>query len=81
MSLNKLVAKNVRYIRILLSITQEELANEMNVNQSFISAMESNGKVISLNRLEKIAKIFGVKPYILLKENLTSEIINKILKE
>lgn len=43
--------------------------------------MESNGKVISLNRLEKIAKIFGVKPYILLKENLTSEIINKILKE
>ncbi len=64
-----------------MSITQEELANEMNVNQSYISAIESGSKVISLNRIEEIAKILGVKPYILLKEDFEKEIKNKILNK
>lgn len=81
MNLNALVSKNIRCIRILMSITQEELANEMNVNQSYISAIESGSKVISLNRIEEIAKILGVKPYILLKEDFEKEIKNKILNK
>ena len=81
MNLNALVSKNIRCITILMSITQEELANEMNVNQSYISAIESGSKVISLNRIEEIAKILGVKPYILLKEDFEKEIKNKILNK
>lgn len=81
MNLNALVSKNIRCIRILMSITQEELANDMNVNQSYISAIESGSKVISLNRIEEIAKILGVKPYILLKEDFEKEIKNKILNK
>lgn len=80
MSLNKIVSKNIRYARILSSISQEELANKMNINQSYISAIESGNKPISLNRLEKIAKILGVKPYILLKEDLENDLKNKLLK-
>ena len=54
MSLNKLVAKNVRYIRILLSITQEELANEMNVNQSFIEGAKWAEQHPSVDTVKKI---------------------------
>lgn len=80
MKLNKIVAKNIRCIRILNSITQEDLANQMNINQSYISAIESGNKTISLNRIEEIAKILNVSPYILLKENLEKELKNNLMK-
>ena len=80
MSLNKMVARNIKYIRILNSATQEDLANEMNINQSYISAIENGSKAISLNRLEQIAKILNIQPYIFLKEDLEQELKNKIFK-
>lgn len=80
MKLNKIVARNIRCIRILNSITQEDLANQMNINQSYISAIESGNKTISLNRIEEIAKILNVSPYILLKEDLEKELKNNLLK-
>ncbi len=80
MKLNKIVAKNIRCIRILNSITQEDLANQMNINQSYISAIESGNKTISLNRIEEIAKILNVSPYILLKEDLEKELKNNLMK-
>lgn len=81
MNLNKLVSKNIKYVRILNSITQEELANLMDVNQSYISAIEKGSKAISLNRIEKIAKILNISPYILLKEDFEKEIKEKLLKQ
>lgn len=80
MKLNKIVARNIRCIRILNSITQEDLANQMNINQSYISAIESGNKTISLNRIEEIAKILNVSPYILLKEDLEKELKNNLMK-
>lgn len=75
-----MVARNIKYIRILNSATQEDLANEMNINQSYISAIENGSKAISLNRLEQIAKILNIQPYIFLKEDLEQELKNKIFK-
>jgi len=80
MNLNTVVAINIRYIRILNSITQEELANAMNINQSHISAIENGNKIISLKRIEEIAKILKVEPYVLLKEDLQKNIKEVILK-
>jgi len=81
MSLNKIVSRNIKYARMLSCITQEDLANQMNVNQSYVSAIENGSKPISINRLEKIAKILNVKPYIFLKENLEQELKDKLHKQ
>ncbi len=78
MTLNEIVANNIKYIRIINSISQEELANTIGINQSYISAIERGEKPISLNRLEEIAKVLKVEPYILLKNNLKDIIKNKL---
>ncbi len=76
MALNKIVANNIKYIRTVNSISQEELANAIGINQSYISAIERGEKPISLNRLEEIAKVLKVEPYILLKKDLKDKIKN-----
>lgn len=81
MTLNKIVANNIKYIRTINSISQEELANAIGINQSYISAIERSEKPISLNRLEEIANILKVESYILLKKDLKDEIQNSFNKK
>ena len=80
MDINKLVAKNIKCIRELKSIKQEQISLTLDTYQSYISSIESGKTKISLNRLSDIAKILDVEPYILLKPDLKEEIDKKILK-
>ena len=59
------------------SITQEDIAYRLDIGQSYYSLIESGTKPLSMEKLEKIAKIFKVEPYILLKSDLQEEIKNK----
>lgn len=58
----------ISYYRKMKGLTQEELAEKVNVNPSYISQIERPTKVqaISLKLLYDIADALDVEPYILL---------------
>lgn len=77
MKLQKLIGKNIKFMRNLYSITQEDIAYRLDIGQSYYSLIESGTKPVSIEKLEKIAKILKVEPYILLKPNMQEEIRDK----
>lgn len=60
---------NIAYYRKLLGYTQEELAEEVDLSRSYVSAIEApNGvKAVSLEVLFDIAKVLRVEPSKLLE--------------
>ena len=66
------VGKRIRQHRLRLSLTQEELAERIDLSNKFISKLE-NGQNISLNTLTAIAKALEVKPVDLLRMNESAE--------
>ncbi|MBE6689414.1 MAG: helix-turn-helix transcriptional regulator [Ruminococcaceae bacterium] len=59
------IGLKVSYYRKLKGMTQEQLANKMNVATSFIGQIEAPNiyKPISLDTLFRIAKCLEVEPY------------------
>lgn len=57
---------SIREARKLAGITQEDLANKLNVNRATISKYESGAIEPSISQLKKIAKILGVDEWIVL---------------
>ena len=49
-----------------IGLTQEELAEMLDLDNSYVSLLERGARVPSLITLDRIAKIFGVKPHDLL---------------
>jgi len=49
-----------------MGLTQEELAELLELDNSYVSLLERGARVPSLITLDRIAKVFGVKPYDLL---------------
>ncbi|HWF44823.1 MAG TPA: helix-turn-helix transcriptional regulator [Candidatus Kapabacteria bacterium] len=65
-----ILAKNIRYYRIKLGYTQEELAAKCNMHDNYISKVELGKVSIGVNNIEKIAKALKVHPSDLLKSHL-----------
>ncbi len=61
----KMVGLKVAYYRKLKGMTQEQLAEKMLVDTSFIGQIEASNihKTISLNTLFRISKALDVKPH------------------
>ncbi len=49
-----------------VGLTQEELAEMLDLDNSYVSLLERGARVPSIITLGRIAKVFGVKPYDLL---------------
>lgn len=58
--LPKLLGKRVQKIRKLAGLTQEELAEKVNVSRAYIGYIEQARNTPSLELLEKIAKALRV---------------------
>lgn len=56
-----IVYRNIRKIRIERKFTQEYMAEQMSISQTYYSRMERGEKDITLSRLFKILKIFGLE--------------------
>ena len=52
------IANKLKARRVQMKLTQLELANKIGVSESYICQIE-NGKMVSIRKLEKIAKALG----------------------
>lgn len=79
----ELIGKNIRTARLQQNLTQEYIANKIDVNVSHISNIENNRAKISLSALVAICNVLNVTvDYILNQEyTSTSALDNEIMKE
>lgn len=66
-NLREILSYNIKVLRIEKGWSQEYLANECELDRTYISAIERCRWNISLSNIEKIAKTLSVEPYKLLK--------------
>ena len=67
MRLEKIVAINVRNLRKQKNLTQEALAIKAGISTNFLACFERGETGLALSRLEKLARVLGVKPSLLLE--------------
>lgn len=68
MNLRQVFASNVRRLRAEHKLSQEALADEVGMDRSYLSTVETSATNIGLDLLEKIAEALGVEPADLLKK-------------
>jgi transcriptional regulator with XRE-family HTH domain len=61
-----ILAQNLRKYRLQANLTQEQLAWKAKLTPDFIGRVERSERTISLDNLEKIAKVVGTELHILL---------------
>jgi len=71
MRTRKILAANMRRMRLSKGLSQEALANEIGVDRSYISSLERSVYSASLDMLDKIAEAFGTRAHILITEKRT----------
>lgn len=83
MGINNLVSMNIRYFRKLKGLTQETLAEKVNVSPVYISYLERGSKVPSLSLLGKIADTLEVDPalFFIRTDDFASSETNKLLSK
>jgi len=59
----RLIAKNVRLLREAKNLSQEDLAGLTEIDRSYISEVENERKSISADKVERLARAFGVEIY------------------
>jgi len=62
------IGKAVKFYRNSKKLTLKELSSEIKVTASFLSDLENNKRLPSIDTLQKLAYAFGIPMYILLKE-------------
>jgi transcriptional regulator with XRE-family HTH domain len=55
------LARNIQKIREAKQLTQEELAERLNVSQSWLARIETGREIPNLKRLQQIAKALDVQ--------------------
>ena len=68
MNLKQIFGKNVRYYRFKKSFTQEKFAECVELNASYVSEIESGKYGPTFEKVEQIAKVLEVEPYMLFQE-------------
>ncbi len=68
------IGRRIKCVRTERKLTQEELADKINVSVAFMSRIERGNSKINLNRLTQIAEILMVSPgYLLTGSNTNSK--------
>ena len=61
------IGKKIRSLRLGMNLTQEELANRLELTKGYISQLENNLTFPSINTLFGILEVLGVRPFEFLK--------------
>ena len=59
----------MRFYRYEKGLTQEELAEKVELNSSYISEIESGKYGPTFEKVELISRVLGIKAYLLFQEN------------
>ncbi len=76
-----ILADKLNKLRIASGLSQEQLAEQMNVSRQSISKWESGNSIPSMDKIVELSKIFGVSTDYLLKEEIDEvpeEIVAKL---
>lgn len=65
--LNEIISQNIKQKRSELKLSQENLAEILNVHRNTIAFIERKKRNISIDLLEKLAELFKCEPFELLK--------------
>ncbi|MCA0359407.1 MAG: helix-turn-helix domain-containing protein [Proteobacteria bacterium] len=66
--LRRIVADNVRRLRVALTLSQEGLAAEAGLHRTYVGAIERAERNLSLDNIERLAQALKVTPAELLTE-------------
>lgn len=69
MSLREVVATNLRRLRHIRGLSQEELADRADINRNYVGMLERAENAATVGMLEKIAEVLGVDPAELLRQS------------
>lgn len=68
------IGRRIKQCRLNRNMTQEELADEINISIAFLSRVERGNSHLNLRRLTQIAEVLKVSPgYLLTGSNTTSK--------
>ncbi|MBS0426711.1 MAG: helix-turn-helix transcriptional regulator [Proteobacteria bacterium] len=67
LTLRQLFARNVRVVRVNAGISQERLADEVQLDRTFIGSLERGERNVSIDNVERIAKVIGYPAHELLR--------------
>ena len=67
MSSQEILALNVKVLRSLRGLTQEELAETADMKRTQISALERGHRGVQMETIDRLAKALGVDPWELLR--------------
>ena len=67
--LNEIISQNIKQKRSELKLSQENLAEILNVHRNTIAFIERKKRNVSIDLLEKLAELFKCEPFELLKCN------------
>ena len=72
MDIREILALNLRKLRRMRGISQEELAHRAKIDRTYISSLERNLYAASIDVLDRIARVLGVEASDLLKRPPTA---------
>ena len=62
MDLRQTFATNLRRLRHKAGLSQEELADQADINRTYVSKLETGTCYVGLEIIGKLADVFGVEP-------------------
>jgi len=71
MAPSAIIGKNIKSYREKLHLSQEEIAEFLGVSRELISYYENGHREVQLEKLEKLADLFGIELINLLEEDLS----------
>ena len=85
MDIKRLLGRKIKQYRVLRGLTQEQLAEKLNISQRTLSGIECGANFLSAQTLEKILDVLEITPedmfyfnYLKSEKELTEELINDI---
>ena len=71
MKLRMIFKNNVKFYRKKLKLSQEKLAELSDLSTNYIGDIERDGRKVTIDTIEKVARGLGVDPSVLLKLDYT----------
>ena len=62
MRLREVLAKNLKRLRLAADLSQEDLAHRAEIDRTYVSSLERGRYSATVDMLERLAAVLGVKP-------------------